>query len=44
MMVDNLETTEGRPRAEREILYGLKYEPSEVLWCRQVRRHLRLPY
>ena len=24
--------------------YGLNYEPTEFLWCRQVRQHLHFPY
>ena len=28
----------------REMAYGLTYEPTEFLWCRQVRHHLHFPY
>ena len=42
-MVDDLETFEGPPGTDQEKVYGLNYEPTELLWCRDVRRHLRFP-
>ena len=26
------------------MVYGLKYEPTQILWCLQVRHHLNFPY
>ena len=45
MMVDDLENfaDDADELAEREIVYGLNYEPLNLIFNRQVRRHLRMP-
>ena len=43
-MLEDLETAEGATRAEHEKVFGLNYQPTELLWCHEVRRHLRFPY
>ena len=44
IMLEDLETAEGAARAEHEKVFGLNYQPTELLWCHEVRRHLRFPY
>ena len=44
LMVDDLERQHGAVRKQREMVYGLIYDPKDLLWCREVRRHLRYPY
>ena len=45
MMVNELETIDDKKLlAEKEKKYGLNYQPSELLWCGEVRKHLRFPY
>ena len=38
-MADDLEGVHGDARKAREMAYGLNYEPTELLWCREVRQH-----
>ncbi len=44
IMLEDLETAEGATIAEHEKMSGLNYQPTELLWCHEVRRHLRFPY
>ena len=48
MMADDLERFSSPALNDvletREMAYGLNYEPTEFLWCRQVRQHLHFPY
>ena len=43
-MLEDLETAEGATIAEHEKVSGLNYQPTELLWCHEVRKHLRFPY
>ena len=44
-MVDELELVHGNAAVldAKEKFYGLNYEPTDILWCHEVRPHLRFP-
>ena len=45
MLVNDLADIEDKKtREKKEKTYGLNYEPSELLFCGELRRHLRFPY
>ena len=44
MLVDDLENDDGPQLAEKEQVYGLNYEPSELMFCPEVRPRLHWPF